>query len=170
MFQVLPRYPWPLGVMPFSSVATTVLLFLDRTRASDRCGRLSIRLTKALRILSTAQTAVQERESLIEPLRNGNVAVGILRVSQTFAIFIPQESRPRLRDGKRVVPAPKKRDRDDRRLRSRLRTDEGTKMTAGSQAACIRPEAAVETDPRWARVLARDRSADGLFFYYAATT
>ena len=43
-------------------------------------------------------------------------------------------------------------------------------MTAGSQAACIRPEAAVETDPRWARVLARDRSADGQFWYSVATT
>jgi len=43
-------------------------------------------------------------------------------------------------------------------------------MTAGSQAACIRPEAAVEADPRWARVLARDRSADGQFWYSVATT
>ena len=36
-------------------------------------------------------------------------------------------------------------------------------MTAKSQAASIRPEATVEADPRWARVLARDRSADGQF-------
>ncbi len=43
-------------------------------------------------------------------------------------------------------------------------------MTAKSQAASIRPEAAVETDPRWARVLARDRSADGQFWYSVATT
>jgi AraC family transcriptional regulator of adaptative response/methylated-DNA-[protein]-cysteine methyltransferase len=44
------------------------------------------------------------------------------------------------------------------------------KMSAKSQAACIRPEAAVETDARWARVLARDRSADGQFWYSVATT
>jgi AraC family transcriptional regulator, regulatory protein of adaptative response / methylated-DNA-[protein]-cysteine methyltransferase len=43
-------------------------------------------------------------------------------------------------------------------------------MSAKSQAACIRPEAAVETDARWARVLARDRSADGQFWYSVATT
>jgi AraC family transcriptional regulator, regulatory protein of adaptative response / methylated-DNA-[protein]-cysteine methyltransferase len=43
-------------------------------------------------------------------------------------------------------------------------------MTAKSQAASIRPEAAVEVDPRWARVLARDRSADGQFWYSVATT
>src|SRR3974390_1745245 len=43
-------------------------------------------------------------------------------------------------------------------------------MIAKSQAACIRPEAAVEADPRWARVLARDRSADGQFWYSVATT
>jgi AraC family transcriptional regulator of adaptative response/methylated-DNA-[protein]-cysteine methyltransferase len=43
-------------------------------------------------------------------------------------------------------------------------------MTAKSQAASIRPEAAVEADPRWARVLARDRSADGQFWYSVATT
>jgi AraC family transcriptional regulator of adaptative response/methylated-DNA-[protein]-cysteine methyltransferase len=43
-------------------------------------------------------------------------------------------------------------------------------MTAKSQAAFIRPEAAVAADPRWARVLARDRSADGQFWYSVATT
>jgi AraC family transcriptional regulator, regulatory protein of adaptative response / methylated-DNA-[protein]-cysteine methyltransferase len=43
-------------------------------------------------------------------------------------------------------------------------------MTAKSQAASIRLEAAVEADPRWARVLARDRSADGQFWYSVATT
>ena len=43
-------------------------------------------------------------------------------------------------------------------------------MTAKLQAASIRPEMAVETDPRWARVLARDRSADGQFWYSVATT
>jgi len=43
-------------------------------------------------------------------------------------------------------------------------------MTAKSQVACIRPEATVEADPRWARVLARDRSADGKFWYSVATT
>ena len=43
-------------------------------------------------------------------------------------------------------------------------------MTAKSQAACLRPETAVEADPRWARVLARDRSADGQFWYSVATT
>jgi AraC family transcriptional regulator, regulatory protein of adaptative response / methylated-DNA-[protein]-cysteine methyltransferase len=43
-------------------------------------------------------------------------------------------------------------------------------MTAKSQAASVRPEAAVEADPRWARVLARDRSADGQFWYSVATT
>lgn len=43
-------------------------------------------------------------------------------------------------------------------------------MTATSQAAPVRPEAAVEADPRWARVLARDRSADGQFWYSVATT
>ena len=43
-------------------------------------------------------------------------------------------------------------------------------MTATSQAACIRPEAVVEADPRWSRVLARDRSADGQFWYSVATT
>jgi AraC family transcriptional regulator, regulatory protein of adaptative response / methylated-DNA-[protein]-cysteine methyltransferase len=48
-------------------------------------------------------------------------------------------------------------------------SDEGTQMTAKPQAACIRP-GAVETDPRWARVLARDRSADGQFWYSVATT
>jgi AraC family transcriptional regulator of adaptative response/methylated-DNA-[protein]-cysteine methyltransferase len=51
-----------------------------------------------------------------------------------------------------------------------LRTYEGIKMTAKSQAASIGPEAAVEADPRWARVLARDRSADGQFWYSVATT
>jgi AraC family transcriptional regulator, regulatory protein of adaptative response / methylated-DNA-[protein]-cysteine methyltransferase len=43
-------------------------------------------------------------------------------------------------------------------------------MTANSQAPRIRAEAAVEADPRWARVLARDRSADGHFWYSVATT
>ena len=43
-------------------------------------------------------------------------------------------------------------------------------MTAKSRAACIRAEAAIEADPRWARVLARDRSADGQFWYSVATT
>jgi AraC family transcriptional regulator, regulatory protein of adaptative response / methylated-DNA-[protein]-cysteine methyltransferase len=43
-------------------------------------------------------------------------------------------------------------------------------MTARSQAARIRPGATVEADPRWARVLARDRSADGQFWYSVATT
>jgi AraC family transcriptional regulator of adaptative response/methylated-DNA-[protein]-cysteine methyltransferase len=43
-------------------------------------------------------------------------------------------------------------------------------MTAKSRAACIRPEGTVEADPRWARVLARDRSADGKFWYSVATT
>jgi len=43
-------------------------------------------------------------------------------------------------------------------------------MSAKSQAASIRPKAAVEADPRWARVLARDRSADGKFWYSVATT
>lgn len=42
-------------------------------------------------------------------------------------------------------------------------------MTAGSQATSIRP-AAVEADPRWARVMARDRSADGKFWYSVSTT
>jgi AraC family transcriptional regulator, regulatory protein of adaptative response / methylated-DNA-[protein]-cysteine methyltransferase len=44
------------------------------------------------------------------------------------------------------------------------------KMTAKSQAALVRPKAAVEVDPRWARILARDRSADGQFWYSVATT
>jgi AraC family transcriptional regulator, regulatory protein of adaptative response / methylated-DNA-[protein]-cysteine methyltransferase len=43
-------------------------------------------------------------------------------------------------------------------------------MTTKSQGTSIRPEAAVEVDPRWARVLARDRSADGQFWYSVATT
>ena len=43
-------------------------------------------------------------------------------------------------------------------------------MTAKSQAAFIRPKLAVEFDPRWRRVLARDRSADGQFWYSVATT
>jgi AraC family transcriptional regulator, regulatory protein of adaptative response / methylated-DNA-[protein]-cysteine methyltransferase len=53
-------------------------------------------------------------------------------------------------------------------------------MSAKSQAASIRPnwtiekapveKAAVEVDPRWPRVLARDRSADGHFWYSVATT
>jgi AraC family transcriptional regulator of adaptative response/methylated-DNA-[protein]-cysteine methyltransferase len=53
-------------------------------------------------------------------------------------------------------------------------------MSAKSRAASIRPKrtiekapvekAAVEVDPRWPRVLARDRSADGHFWYSVATT
>ena len=43
-------------------------------------------------------------------------------------------------------------------------------MIAKSQAARIRPETAVENDPRWSRVIARDRSADGQFWYSVATT
>ena len=43
-------------------------------------------------------------------------------------------------------------------------------MTSTSQAARVRLEAAVEADPRWASVLARDRSADGQFWYSVATT
>jgi AraC family transcriptional regulator, regulatory protein of adaptative response / methylated-DNA-[protein]-cysteine methyltransferase len=43
-------------------------------------------------------------------------------------------------------------------------------MTAKSRAECIRPEVAIETDPRWVRVLTRDRSADGQFWYSVATT
>jgi AraC family transcriptional regulator of adaptative response/methylated-DNA-[protein]-cysteine methyltransferase len=43
-------------------------------------------------------------------------------------------------------------------------------MIAKSYAARIHPEAVVEADPRWARVLARDRSADGHFWYSVATT
>jgi AraC family transcriptional regulator, regulatory protein of adaptative response / methylated-DNA-[protein]-cysteine methyltransferase len=44
------------------------------------------------------------------------------------------------------------------------------KMTTKSQATRIRLETAVEGDPRWARVIARDRSADGQFWYSVATT
>src|SRR5438045_5618630 len=44
------------------------------------------------------------------------------------------------------------------------------RVSAKLQAASIRPEAAVEADPRWARVLARDRTADGRFWYSVATT
>jgi len=44
------------------------------------------------------------------------------------------------------------------------------KMAAKSQAGCIRRDVEVEADPRWARVLARDRSADGQFWYSVATT
>ena len=43
-------------------------------------------------------------------------------------------------------------------------------MNRKSQAVSIRPEAAIEADPRWIRVLARDRSADGQFWYAVATT
>ncbi len=43
-------------------------------------------------------------------------------------------------------------------------------MTARSHAERIRPQLAIETDPRWVRVLARDRSADGQFWYSVATT
>ena len=39
-----------------------------------------------------------------------------------------------------------------------------------SQSVCVRSETAIETDARWARVLARDRSADGQFWYSVATT
>ena len=42
-------------------------------------------------------------------------------------------------------------------------------MTANVKVR-IRPERAVEADPRWSRVLARDRSADGQFWYSVATT
>jgi AraC family transcriptional regulator of adaptative response/methylated-DNA-[protein]-cysteine methyltransferase len=48
-------------------------------------------------------------------------------------------------------------------------------MKAKSQAVSVRPQATVEkaaaeVDPRWARILARDRSADGQFWYSVATT
>jgi AraC family transcriptional regulator, regulatory protein of adaptative response / methylated-DNA-[protein]-cysteine methyltransferase len=43
-------------------------------------------------------------------------------------------------------------------------------MTARSQAAWFRPPVSVEADPRWQRVLARDRTADGQFWYSVATT
>jgi AraC family transcriptional regulator, regulatory protein of adaptative response / methylated-DNA-[protein]-cysteine methyltransferase len=43
-------------------------------------------------------------------------------------------------------------------------------MAATSRAGCIQREAEVEADPRWARVLARDRAADGQFWYSVATT
>ncbi len=43
-------------------------------------------------------------------------------------------------------------------------------MTAKLQAARCRTETAVEADPRWLRVLARDCSADGQFWYSVATT
>jgi AraC family transcriptional regulator of adaptative response/methylated-DNA-[protein]-cysteine methyltransferase len=48
-------------------------------------------------------------------------------------------------------------------------------MTAKAQAVSVRPQAmveksAVEVDPRWARILARDRSVDGQFWYSVATT
>jgi AraC family transcriptional regulator of adaptative response/methylated-DNA-[protein]-cysteine methyltransferase len=43
-------------------------------------------------------------------------------------------------------------------------------MSAKSQTAQLRSELAVECDPRWRRVLARDRSADGQFWYSVATT
>jgi AraC family transcriptional regulator of adaptative response/methylated-DNA-[protein]-cysteine methyltransferase len=51
-----------------------------------------------------------------------------------------------------------------------LKDPKESKMATKSQAASIRPEAAVEFDPRWARVLARDRSVDGQFWYSVATT
>jgi AraC family transcriptional regulator of adaptative response/methylated-DNA-[protein]-cysteine methyltransferase len=41
----------------------------------------------------------------------------------------------------------------------------GTLETARGQAAC-----SIVNDPRWARVLKRDRTADGLFWYSVATT
>jgi hypothetical protein len=44
------------------------------------------------------------------------------------------------------------------------------RVTAKSQAASIRPEAAIEADSRWARVLARACSADEQFWYSVATT
>ena len=43
-------------------------------------------------------------------------------------------------------------------------------MTKSSLATHPRPAAPVTADPRWQRVLARDRSADGLFWYSVATT
>jgi AraC family transcriptional regulator, regulatory protein of adaptative response / methylated-DNA-[protein]-cysteine methyltransferase len=43
-------------------------------------------------------------------------------------------------------------------------------MIAKSRVACLRPGTAVEADRRWARILARDRSADGQFWYSVATT
>ena len=43
-------------------------------------------------------------------------------------------------------------------------------MAATSQAGCIRREVEVEADPRWARVLVRDRAADGQFWYSVVTT
>jgi AraC family transcriptional regulator, regulatory protein of adaptative response / methylated-DNA-[protein]-cysteine methyltransferase len=43
-----------------------------------------------------------------------------------------------------------------------------TTMTAARSIA--RPSAAVEADPRWARIVARDRSADGAFWYSVLTT
>ncbi|MDR3469551.1 MAG: bifunctional DNA-binding transcriptional regulator/O6-methylguanine-DNA methyltransferase Ada [Xanthobacteraceae bacterium] len=43
-------------------------------------------------------------------------------------------------------------------------------MSTTSRVASLRPAAAVEADPRWARVVARDRSADGQFWYAVATT
>lgn len=43
-------------------------------------------------------------------------------------------------------------------------------MTTTSPAACVRAGAELEADPRWARVLTRDRSADGQFWYSVATT
>src|ERR1700759_3141494 len=39
-----------------------------------------------------------------------------------------------------------------------------------SQSVCVRSETAIETDARWARVVARDRAADGQFWYSVATT
>lgn len=43
-------------------------------------------------------------------------------------------------------------------------------MTAKSKPASIRPEVMVENDPRWERIVARDRSADGQFWYAVKTT
>jgi AraC family transcriptional regulator of adaptative response/methylated-DNA-[protein]-cysteine methyltransferase len=40
----------------------------------------------------------------------------------------------------------------------------------GSMSDIKREKLAVETDPRWARMLARDRTADGEFWYSVATT
>src|SRR5215217_9495321 len=36
--------------------------------------------------------------------------------------------------------------------------------------ALVTEQATVENDPRWARILARDSSADGAFFYSVETT
>jgi AraC family transcriptional regulator, regulatory protein of adaptative response / methylated-DNA-[protein]-cysteine methyltransferase len=43
-------------------------------------------------------------------------------------------------------------------------------MTTKLKPGAVHPMGSVEADPRWARVLARDRSADGQFWYSVATT